>query len=660
MVELLHDDFRYVDTAVNGAVNRNNIKLVTKFNPIGQKDCYKTYFRYREEMDKHVKATGSVKDFSGMAYADNFPIDIDSNDLSEALEMTLELLNRIEVNFDLDRRHIPVFFSGAKGFHIYLSSRLMRVSPSKNIAQIFKTFAKDMMEQWPVKYDSSIYDTVRLFRVAGTINTKTGLYKIPLAHSQLIGATIQDIIELAKVPRTVEYDLDVYENETLTAMYANATEEVNRKPMISGNVLDGNAGPKSGKLCYHALLQGVGEGERDLAAYRLAGHFFKQGYSSDITEGLMQSWNVHNTPPMNPEEIVIKVKSAYSHNARNDFGCNDELLRKYCSESCYLKNKNSTKPVESSDVVFNIDDAEEKYRNYTKDLKTRLIKINFPGIGEAMRGISPGEVCTILARSGVGKTATLLNMLLRVGLSNRSPQMFFTMEQPIPQIYERMAQIAIGIKGRTVEEAYCDKTQEREVIKEKTKKLFGHVWLVEKCGLTVDEIKNVVLQAQSNRIGQKVNLVAIDYLNLIGGTGNSYERVSGIIRSIKELSKELDVAIILLAQVNRSGSDGSAEVEVDMARDSGAVEESSDFIIGLWRPDIKDRVGAEEEIMRVKLLKNKKGKSGLTCDLKFVKPYLRLDDYNMSMWVDEKEPWKKNGQIDINEIGTVVDGPCPF
>lgn len=655
-----HDDYCYVDTATNGATNRNQIKLVTKYKPAGQKDCYKTYFRYRQEMEQHVKLTGSVKAFEGMAYADYFPIDIDSDNLDEALTMTIELINRIEVNFDLDRGCIPVFFSGAKGFHVYLSSKLMEVSPSKNIAQIFKAFAKDMMSQWPLKYDSTIYDTVRLFRVAGTINSKSGLYKIPLSHGELIGLSIEEIKVLARVPRTVDFDTDVDKNETLSAMYANATEQINQKPVVRGCVTEGQTTPKNGKQCYHSLLRGVGDGERDLAAFRLAAHYFKEGFPSDLTEGLLQSWNNHNTPPMEPEEITNKVSSAYGNNARNDFGCNDELLQKHCSDSCYLKTKAVLKPSEGAEVVFNIDDAELKYRNYTNDLKTRLIKINFPGIGEAMRGIAPGEVCTVLARSGVGKTATLMNILLRVGLSNKSPQMFFTMEQPIPQIYERMAQIAIGIKGRTIEDAYCDKTTEREIIKEKTKALFGHVWLVEKCGLNVEEIRDVVLQAQSNRIGEKVNLVAIDYLNLIGGKGESYERVSGIIKRVKEISKELDVAIIILAQVNRTGGDGSQEVEMDMARDSGAVEESSDFIMGLWRPDIKEKVGETEEVMRVKLLKNKKGKSGINCDLKFVKPYLRLDDYGQTMWVDEKDAWRKNGKIDINELGREVVVDCPF
>lgn len=652
MESMTHDDFCYVDTAINGAANRNHINLVTKFNPKGKTDCYKTYFRYRQEMDDHYKEAGTVRGFKGMAYADYFPIDIDSDDLEKALEMTREVISRIEVNCDLNRRHIPIFFSGAKGFHIYLSSHLMEIAPSKNIAQIFKAFAKDLMGQWPIEYDSTIYDTVRLFRVAGTINGKTGLYKIPLSTSELSGLSMDEILVLARQPRSVEFDLEVDKNEVLSAMYANATEQVNQKPMIRGVAVEGQPTPKNGKQCYHSLLKGVGSGERDLAAYRLAAHYFKEGFPSDITEGLMQSWNNHNTPPMQPGEITIKVTSAYSPNARNDFGCNDELLQKHCSDSCYLRKTIPTvKQAEVSEVVFNIDDAELQYKNYTKDLKTRLIKIDFPGIGEAMRGISPGEVCTIMARSGVGKTATLLNMLLRVGLANKSPQIFFTMEQPIPQIYERMAQIAIGISGRSIEEAYCDKTTEREVIKQKTKDLFGHVWLVEKCGLGVDEIRNVVLQAQSSRIGGKVNLVAIDYLNLIGGKGESYERVSSIIKRVKEISKELDVAIIILAQVNRSGGDGSQEVEMDMARDSGAVEESSDFILGLWRPDIKDKTGEQEEIMRVKILKNKKGRSGITCDLKFVKPYLRLDDYDRTMWVAEKDVWRKNGKIAISELG---------
>ena len=56
-------------------------------------------------------------------------------------------------------------------------------------------------------------------------------------------------------------------------------------------------------------------------------------------------------------------------------------------------------------------------------------------------------------------------------------------------------------------------------------------------------------------------------------------------------------------------------MSIDMARDSGAIEENSDFIVGLWNPGSKEN--ADDDLkgkIRIRLLKNKRGQvDGITC-----------------------------------------------
>lgn len=623
----------------------------------GQHECYRTYFRYPQEFADHVKKTGSVKGYQGFAYADWFPVDIDDADLEKALNTTQDLISRIEINFDQDTGMLPVFFSGAKGFHIYIPAKIMGITPSRSIAQIFKTFARDLLEPWGIKYDPAIYDLTRIFRASNTVNSKTGLYKIPLTIAELQTLTADDIRELAKGTRSVEI-IEPEENQTLAAMYRRAEEEVNDRPKINSTAVESIGDvPRYAKLCYHELLKGTGEGIRDKSAYRLATHFCRQGFTADITEGLLQSWNKRNTPPLPPATITAKVRSAYGENARNDFGCNDEVLRQFCRPGCYLKTR---KEEAGASIVYSFDEAAAAYERYAKNLTVKSCQIGIPVIGPAIRGIAPGEVMTIIARSGVGKTAMLINLLMRIGLSNHSPQMFFTMEQPVPQIYERMAQMALKMTGGEVEKAYTEAgmTDKRQLIKESTRALFERILLVDKDFLSVDQMMNIVKIAEEQKIGRKINIIAIDYLGRMGGRGkDSYAILSENAQAIKHMAKELDVAVISLAQVNRKGGAGTEELSMDMIRDSGQVEEASDFILGMWRPDMKENEAKPEDKLRIKILKNRKGPAGIVHDLKFLKKWLRVDDYNESMWMDlaENDREGKNCSLNYGFFGQVIE-----
>ena len=645
-----YQSYQWVETAAGGPQNRGVVQDVRKVKYSSNTDCYRTYFRYPVEFAEHVKKTMSVKNYAGFAYADWFPIDIDDSDIERALDTTRDLLSRLEINMDIDVRMLPVFFSGAKGFHVYIPAKVMRVTPSKNISQYFKFFVKDLLEPWNIKYDTAIYDITRLFRSANTVNSKTGLYKVQLDINELYSLTTDGIMELAKAPRKVEI-VPAEENEMLVAMYNRAQEVVNEKPKVNGTAMDGDMPeiPKNAKLCYYELLKGVGEGKRDLSAYLLCTYFRKQGYPQEMTEGLMQAWNKRNNPPMEVVEITTKVKSAYSKDAKFDHGCNHELLRQYCKPNCYLKGKQVD--ISSASIVKTFDEAASAYEHYTKNLLRKMCHTGLPGIGDAMRGISPGEVCTIVARSGVGKTAMLLNILMRVAISNPVPQLFFSMEQPTPQIFERMAQIATARSGKDVEAIYQSGAEQKEIIKQETRRLFDRLLLVDKDFLTVEQMIDIVRMAEEHKTGEKIGLVAIDYLGRMGRKGKDATAAMGeAAQAVKHMAKELDVAVIQLAQVNRAGKDGTAELTMDMIRDSGEIEEASDFVIGMWRPDMQKNNDQPEDKLRVKLLKNRKGPNEIFHDFKFIKRLLRVDDYDKSLWMDLPD---KEG-ADWTSIGTYV------
>ena len=614
--------YKYVDVAYGSVANRNNIKILPKLDiPKNTSDCYRTVYRYPEEFLLYCTNTGSVKGYAGYVYADYLPIDVDSDNLSEAHESAKKVLNNLLNNYEVDLDQLRLFFSGAKGFHIMIPAVLLTLSPSKEMPQAFKIIVPTIAEG--TKIDTTIYDRVRLFRLSNTINSKTGLHKIPLTAAEMLHKTIEEIKDLAKTPRQVEAEgvdkpneyLSTLYRRTITALKAPRGEIVSDSPKMKP--------PKNAKLCYYKIMEGLSEGNRDNAGLRLAVHLLKE-FPGDMVLPMLNAWNKKNSPPMDNESVEKLFKQAQEH---YDFGCKDSVLSEYCDSSCIYKGREQAGRV-TADRIYTIDEAKNRYLEYIAKLDQRKILLGFRKIDYHLRGIAPGEVCEVIARTGVGKTAFLLNVINKVIVNQKIPVLFFSLEQPLAQIYERTVQISNEISGAAVEKDYKD-PEGLKFSHSIVDKNYKDLYVVEEDFLTYEELRDFIKLAETEKIHQRPPLVCIDYLGRMKGSkGDAYEATSELARLLKALAKELDIAILYLHQTSRSGKTGAEPISFDMGRESGVTEEAADFIIGLWRPQMNDPQVQEKssEEMIIALLKNRKGSLGQG-SYRFAKQYLRIEEW---------------------------------
>lgn len=615
-------EYKYIEVAIGGVYNRNNIKIAASYKiPEGGKDCYRTVYRYPEEFNTFYKQEKTVKGYNGTVYADFLPIDIDNEDLEKAHNNTKNLLNMLLNNYEVDLEQVKIYFSGAKGFHILLPADMFGVYPDYYIPQAFKVIAKKITGE--IEIDSAIYDRVRLFRFSNTINSTTGLYKVALAPAEVLHKSIEEIKLLAEKPRHINGHYRAEKNEYLAELFRSAMREV-KKPKENPPAMESTIRPpKNAKLCYYKILEGVSEGNRDNAGLRLGVHLLKE-YPPDIVLPMLQAWNKRNNLPMDEDNVVKLFRQAQGE---YDYGCKDPILAEYCNSNCILKGRKEEKRV-TPDKIYSMEDAKSRYLEYIAKLKERKINLGFSKIDDCIRGIAPGEVCQVMARTGVGKTALALNVLSSVSINQDVPVLFFSLEQPLAQIYERAVQISNELSGKEVEHG-CQDQQSMNLSHEIAQKCFGNVFVVEEDFLTYEELKEFVYAAEE-KIGRKPPLVCVDYLGRMkGGHGNVYEITSELAKLLKVLAKELDIAILYLHQTSRAGGTGSEELSLNMGRDSGVVEEAADFILGQWRPDMNSKEAQEKdsEEMVIGVLKNRKGRLG-QATYRFIKKHLKIQEWD--------------------------------
>jgi replicative DNA helicase len=250
-------------------------------------------------------------------------------------------------------------------------------------------------------------------------------------------------------------------------------------------------------------------------------------------------------------------------------------------------------------------ELEADYQEFTKVSKLR--KFDFakwlPELGQNMRSLVPGEMATILADTGVGKTTLLHNIALH---ASPLKTILFEIELPGTLTFERFISLQTRIPSSVIESTY---EGGRRV--EWKNSALEHIFTCSRSKLHIEDIERII-NGSKEKIGGYPTLVLIDYIGLIGGKGTSrYERMSYVAEEIKKIAKSTKTIIIVASQIHRKSDEQGGEVYLHDAKDSGSIENSSGVVLGVWRE------GETGNAMKIKVLKQTKGKSGFIAHCEF-------------------------------------------
>lgn len=225
-----------------------------------------------------------------------------------------------------------------------------------------------------------------------------------------------------------------------------------------------------------------------------------------------------------------------------------------------------------------------EYREYARHPDPR-IQLGLPGLDDEFRGISPGELLVFIARSGVGKT----NWWCNVAVNNLDvPQVFFSLEMKATLILARCVAIHYDLPYRQLEEAIRREDPVVIACFDEAAERFSRIVVVDRVGLDIEAMKTYV-DVASEHLGAPVKLVGVDYLELVRTSGadrnSPATSVAQAAEALKDLSKELDLAVIALHQVGReAGGAGGRPLEMSSARYGG--ETQADYLLGAYRPGL--------------------------------------------------------------------------
>lgn len=230
------------------------------------------------------------------------------------------------------------------------------------------------------------------------------------------------------------------------------------------------------------------------------------------------------------------------------------------------------------------------------------VKLGLPGLDAAFRGVAPGEVVLLVARSYVGKTNVLVNIICN---NLEVPQLMVSLEMPGRQVVSRMLAVEYGYSYRDLEIDVRDGDPHVEGLIDSAEAAFRNVYICDEPALTIPGLCDAIGKTSPR-------LVTIDYLELMGGDRkDALNHVVLTATALKDVAKEYGVAIVVLHQVGR-GERNAGHKPLSMVDARYGGETQSDYVFGLYRPSLDpgldhyDRLAVEGQVV-LQALKNRDG-----------------------------------------------------
>jgi replicative DNA helicase len=232
-------------------------------------------------------------------------------------------------------------------------------------------------------------------------------------------------------------------------------------------------------------------------------------------------------------------------------------------------------------------------------------------------GIATGEMMVFLARTSVGKTWFLVNVVVN---NPTVPTVLFSLEMHARHILKRIASVYTGVDTEQIEDDLV--RYGRSAAVDQTIKAYPHLYIEDEPALSVGDMSDV-LDEYYERHGQRAVLTGIDFLELVSNFGlSAVEKVKALTQALKNLAREQDTALIVLHQVRRGethkergmvrGFQNQGHLPLTMSDGNYAGEVLADYLLGMYRPGMDPTMTYNESLayvhdVRLQFLKTRTG-----------------------------------------------------
>ncbi len=254
------------------------------------------------------------------------------------------------------------------------------------------------------------------------------------------------------------------------------------------------------------------------------------------------------------------------------------------------------------------------------------VATGFRDLDEFTAGFQLSDLIIVAGRPSMGKTSLALNIAAHAAIVEDLPVAVFSLEMSMEQLVQRLISTEGSVSLKTLRTGQASSEQWKNVA-DACERLRRAAIYIDDSGL----LNVLEMRAKARRLKQQrdIGMVIVDYLQLMeSGTRaeSRQQEITEISRSLKALSKELNIPVVALSQLSR-GPEHRADQRPRLAdlRESGSLEQDADVVIFLYRDEYYHPDTEKQGIAEVIVGKNRNGPTG-SVELVFLSEYMRFEN----------------------------------
>ena len=210
----------------------------------------------------------------------------------------------------------------------------------------------------------------------------------------------------------------------------------------------------------------------------------------------------------------------------------------------------------------------------------------FTGLDEFLGGFQRSDLTIIAGRPSMGKTSLALNIARNAAVEQRACVALFSLESAREPVVLRLLSSESGVNLRQVRHGLHNEQDE--------KRIMDATGILSEAPIYIDDtpqLRMVEMRSKARRLHYErgINLIIVDYLQLMQGDGRGESRVqeiSFISRSLKAIARELNVPVLAISQLSRAVEwRASHKPQLFDLRESGSIEQDADVVLFIYRDE---------------------------------------------------------------------------
>ena len=237
---------------------------------------------------------------------------------------------------------------------------------------------------------------------------------------------------------------------------------------------------------------------------------------------------------------------------------------------------------------------------YQRDGGLSGVSTGLIDMDQMLGGLHKSDLLILAGRPSMGKTSLATNIAFNVAKTYKKGKLpngqdgttdggvvgFYSLEMSAEQLAARILSEAAEIPSQKIRSGDMEETEFRRFV--------DAAKTLESCPLFIDDtpalpISQLAARARRLKRMHGLDVLIIDYLQLVRGTGRTENRVneiSEITMGLKAIAKELDIPVIALSQLSRQvESREDKRPQLSDLRESGSIEQDADVVMFVFREE---------------------------------------------------------------------------